>query len=220
MSLGQIDLRAEFNDGNIRQFNIESWCVPQLYWSFLRGYETGKVMKCLIEVSDNWGDKEFRYTSYPQYRSINLTMDLEKYFESSKKEKKKVQLDLIHKGMMMIADREGWATDPLLDAYSACLSAGLEYKFFVDGKFKASPDRKRKAGLWCEWDIDFFGLFWVLFDKQGKETARDIVVSLEPNRGQSVYYLKWKWLDNETLVIDDKFKYGTRQTWKVKLPSV
>ncbi|MGK9126687.1 hypothetical protein M1D52_21915 [Olivibacter sp. SA151] len=39
MSLGQIDLRAEFNNGNIRQFNVESWCVSELYWSQLKDFE-------------------------------------------------------------------------------------------------------------------------------------------------------------------------------------
>lgn len=143
-------------------------CVSELYWSQLKDFETERVRKCSINVSNDWDDKEFSYGDWNELKSINLTLNIDEYFRADKFNKKKIQLELIYKGMIMIAEREGWAIDPLLDAYNNCFAVGLEYKFFVGEKFKASPDRKYKIGLWCEWDIDSFRLFWVLFDKQGK----------------------------------------------------
>jgi len=206
MSLRQIDLRTEFKHKYSKEFNEESWCISELYWSSLRDYSTGKIKKCTIHVSDKWGDNEMYYLSYPDYRGINLTIDFTKYFNAGKLEKKKIQLELIHEGMLIIAEKEGWNTPSLVNAYNHCLSEGLEYKFFVGNKLKNSPGRKRKAGVWCEWDIDFFKLFWVLFDKNGVELNRDIIVSLEPSQGETVYYLTWKWIDNKTIFIENKYR--------------
>ncbi|PTS99128.1 hypothetical protein DBR11_13160 [Pedobacter sp. HMWF019] len=58
MSLSQIDLRAKFRHECSARFNKESWCIAELYWSFLKDYQVGKVKKCLITVSDDWGEDQ------------------------------------------------------------------------------------------------------------------------------------------------------------------
>ncbi|WDF68409.1 hypothetical protein PQ465_19205 [Sphingobacterium oryzagri] len=215
MSLHQINLRAEFKHRYSKAFSEESWSIAELYYSSLKSYNTEKVKKCTIQVSDKWQEKEFHYTSFPDHRAINLTIDFVSYFNADRLEKKKIQLDIIHKGMLLIAEKEDWSIPPLVHAYNHCLSEGLEFKFFVGNKLKSSPDRKRKIGLWCEWDIDLAKLFWVLFDKNGVELNRDIIVSFEPSQGETVYYLKWAWMDNKTVCIQDKYRVSNK--WLIDL---
>lgn len=218
MALNQISLRAKFvKNVSFKEFNEECWIVAEMYWSFLRKYNTGDVKKCIISVTKKILEED-QYVLYTGIREVFLAINFKEYFNSDKIQKNSIQLELIHKGMMMIAECEGWETDPLFDAYNACLTAGLEYKFFVNDNLKTSPDRKRKAGLWCEWDIHSFKLFWILFDKNAVELKRDIIVSLEPSRGEIVYYLKWKWHDNETICVEDKYKYGTAKIWFINIP--
>lgn len=218
MGLHQIDLRTEFKHQFSKQFNEESWCISELYFSFLRDYPTENVKKCSIHVSDNWGSQEYHYLSYPDYRGINLTIDLNKYFTLEKLDRKKVQLDLIHNGMLLIAEKEKWSTPPLTNAYKLCLDQELAYKFFVNSRLKSSPDRKRKVGIWCEWDIDFFKLFWVLFDKNGLEIKRDMIVLLEPSQGEMVYFIRCKWSDNKTVCIENK--YRAQYAWLIDIGDI
>lgn len=143
-----------------------------------------------------------------------MPFDFELYFKIDNQKKKRMQLDAVHFGMMKIAEKEGWSCDPLLDAYNGCLEKNLEYKFLVGNKLKASPDRKQKIGFWCDWDIDKFEVYWILFDSKEKEVARELLIEKEPFKGEFVYYLFWKWKDNQTVFLEDKYKYGNKETWE------
>ena len=214
MSLSQIDLRAEYNHGYSLEFNQQSWSIAELYWSCIRKYNTEKVKKCIIRVSDGWKDKLYQYTNWADTKGINLPFSFDKYFSKEGDNRKKIQLEIIHDGMLRIAEKEGWEKEPLIDAYNKCLEVDLLYQFDV-GKLKSSPNRKHKIGFWCNWDIDVFEVFWVLYDKKGEEIHRGKFITKEPYEGEFIYYVKYKWLDNDTVLLEDKYKYGNKETWTI-----
>ena len=214
MNLTQIDLRLPYKHRYGDSFSPKTWCVPELYWSYLRDYPTGNIEKVNIIVSDNSDDEESMSVS--GFSEAYLLFDFETYFTSNKLDKKKMQLEAVHTGMMQIAEKEGWDTDPLLDAYSKCLKNNLEYQFDV-GKLKSSSNRKYKIGFWCNWDIDVFELYWVLYDKNSNEIKRKKLIEREPFEGVFVYYLKWKWLNNTHVVIQNNYKYGKKESWEINI---
>ena len=198
--------------------NSQTWCVSELYCSFLKYYNTGKVVKCNVSIKDDWGDLIDYYNSYTDVITIRLNFDFEQYSKLSKFEMKRMQLETIHKGMMMIAQKEGWTTNELLDAYNSSLKQKLEYKFFAkNGKLKSSPDRKYKIGFWCEWDLDKFEVYYVLFNKYDEELKRDLMLKCKPSEGEFIYYVEWKWLNNETVLLENKYKYGNNENWEVSI---
>lgn len=205
MSLIRIGLQTVYNHSFEREFNSQAYCVPQMYWSFLRFYDLKKNTKCNIILND------FNYTnvnkepSFVDYKVINIPFDFEKFFNLENQEKKQMQLEVLHQGMMKIAEKEGWATNPLLDAYNGCLKKNLDYQFLVNNTLKSSKDRKHKIGFWCSWDLDFFELYWVLFDKKGNEIKRKLLLKNESYRGEYVNYLNWKWIDNETVILESRY---------------
>ncbi len=219
MKLSQIDLRTTYQSTYSERFNPESWAIPELYWSLLKNYSTPSVQKINIFISDDWENSLTKPMKVVGFKEAFIDFDFAKYFSLEKHEKKKLQLDAVHKGMMEIAAREGWAVDPLLDAYNACLAKGLQYRFEA-GKPKSSPDRRYKIGFWCDWDIDVFEVYWVLYDKSGKEMRREKLLEKPPYEGEFMYYAKWKWHDNHTVLLEDKYKYGNRENWKIELGNV
>jgi hypothetical protein len=56
-----------------------------------------------------------------------------------------------------------------------------------------------------------------LFDKQNKELKRERLVSKPPCEGEFVYYVKWKWVSETAVVLQDKYKYGKNESWKIDL---
>lgn len=205
MGFNNIDLRSVFNHKFQRDFNIQSYCISQMYWSFLRLYNTKSIKKCDIILNDNWGDDIYKTDNIVGFKAINMPFDFDKFFKLGKQEKKQMQLEVLHQGMMKIAEKEGWETDPLLDAYNGCLKKKLDYQFLVNDALKSSPDRKYKIGFWCNWDLDLFELYWILFDKKGNELKRNLLLEKEPYRGEFVNYLSWKWEDNETIILESSF---------------
>ncbi len=80
MSLTQIDLRPAYKHKYQAQFSPEAWCVPELYWSFLKDYDIKKGKRINIIVSDNWGDKVFNFGTVVGFKEINMPFNFEKYF--------------------------------------------------------------------------------------------------------------------------------------------
>ncbi|PJZ89814.1 hypothetical protein [Leptospira levettii] len=219
MSLKEIALKANSNYSHQRIFNIESHCISELYWSFLpNSFHTGKVKKCVIEVNQDWGKNLYDYTSlWTDVKKINLNFEFESYLKLDKYNKKKAQLEVLHAGMLKIAENEGWEKKVLIESYNKCLENNLEYQFLVKGQMKTSPDKIHKISLWCNWDLDKIELFWVLFDKKGAEIKRCIFTKKEPQFGEFIYYLSWNWQDNDSIIIENNYKYSKKEKWVISI---
>ncbi len=216
MKLTQIDLRLPYKHKYGKVFSPETWCIPGLYWSQLKeySYPTGNIQKINILLSDNWDNELDKPMVVTGFKECHLTFDFDTYFSLGKFDRKKMLLEAVHNGMMQIAEKEKWETDTLLDAYNKCLEKNLEYQFDV-GKLKSSPNRKHKIGFWCNWDIDIFELYWVLYDKKDNELKRKKLIDKPPYEGEFIYYAKWKWLDNSIVLLEDK--YGKNEKWEIRV---
>lgn len=216
MSLELIDLRIEHNHPKTSDFTLESKCIAELYWSFLKDYDTNKVKRCNIVTSDNWGDNIYKYTNWSDTKGINIPFDFDKYFSSDNQKRKRLQLEAVHCGMMKIAEIEKWDINPLLDAHNSCLKANLEYSFILN-KYKSSPNRKFKINFKCYWDIDEVRVFYILCDKKENILNEEEVFAKPANKGELVYHLKWKWINNHTVLLEDKYLYGDKESWEFEV---
>lgn len=217
MSLKEIALSAGTRDYHSKIVNVESHCVSELYWSFLpKNFDTGSVKKCVIELLQERVDSLHDHTNlWTDVKKTQMNFDFELYLKSNKHNKKKILIETLHTGMLKIAQSEKWELKILIEAYHKCLEVNLVYQFMVKGQVKVSPDKTLKMGLWCNWDIDVVEIFWVLFDKEGYEKKRELFISKEPQWGEFVYYLSWKWMDNESVLVENKYKYGDNDKWMI-----
>ena len=81
-------------------------------------------------------------------------------------------LDVLQEGVLTVADIDGLNRKPLLVAYDCCMQRGLEYKYLLKDKYYLSPNRKQYAGVWCNWNIDKFETYVIIFDKNKREVER------------------------------------------------
>ena len=215
--LNEITL-ACYTQGHANQnINSETWCICELYCSFLKDFDTAKVEKCNVNIRDNWGDLLDYYEDYGDVVTIRDEFDFERYDSlESKFEKKRMQLECLHENMLQIAKKHSWEEEPLNKAYQNCIEHNLEYQFYLP-KGKTSPNRKFKMFLWSDWDIDRFELFWVLKDKNGEVLNKELLVRKKPEEGEFVYYVKIKWLDQSNVLISDTYKYGDNELWEINI---
>ncbi len=215
--LREISLSCYKKEKFTLQFNSETWCVSELYWSYLKKYNTNKIQKCIVSLNFDWKEHLLKYDDIANVAKINLNFDFDHYFSiKNKLEKKKILLDTLHEGMMIIAENEGWEADSLLDAYNNCLKINVEYQFFI-GKIKASPNRKRKVNFWCNWDIDAFEVFLVLYDKNNEEIERTKIIEDENTyNGEFIYYVTYKWIDDKTVLLKDNYM-SEKKNWMIKI---
>lgn len=214
MALNHIDLRTTYKSIYAERFNPESHVVSELYWSFLENYSTPSVQQIIVFISDDWDSSLTKPKNVKGFKEAFVDFDFTKYFSLDKYGKKRMQLDAVNEGMVLIAKEEGWDTNPLQNAYNNCLERNLEYKFNI-GKSKSSPDRKHKIQLWCNWDIDIIEVYWILYDKNGNEIKREKFIEKTSFQGIFIYYVKWKWLDNNKVLIEET--YRKKEKWEIAL---
>ncbi|MCT8335877.1 hypothetical protein NUH30_19475 [Leptospira sp. 85282-16] len=119
--------------------------------------------------------------------------------------------------MLKLAKKEDWDIKQLVQAYSNCIQKNITYHFFIKNKKVLSPNKKFKIALWCEWDLDFVKLYWTLFDKFENEISRKLITKNEPHFGEFVYYLSWKWINDKTIIIENKYKYSKNENWIISI---
>ena len=217
MGLNEVDLRAFHGFAEAKEFNEQTYCVSELFWSFLKQYKVKNVKKCVIILTDDYQRKLNVPESFGAIRSVKIEFEFSRYFESNDYDRRKKLLEVIFEGMRQIALREGWELIHLEEAYKSCIKNDIKYHFFLKNKFKSSLDRKNKIGIWCEWDIDTFKLFWVLFDKNNVELYREnFFYSSEPSQGEFAYYLNWHWVDNQTVLVKNE-KRNDLLSWELDI---
>lgn len=203
MKLNQISIIARFDQEKTREFNIEAWAIAEQFWSNLKLTDNKSVQKCNIQVYDQ--DSIFPKGEIKKIGSIAYTyieIDIKEYFKLSDKEKKLLLLNIVSDGMQQIASIEKWNIDEIKEAYNRCLAQNLNYYFFIKNKFKSSPDRKFKIGLWCEWELKSCKMYGVIFSKKN-ELKRFLIWELRPYAADVIYYLDWKWQDNSSIIISN-----------------
>ena len=178
-------------------FNISTYSICSSYLGKLRkSYETNDIVKVRIEFLRNLpevselpkplpkeikdiAERRKRYNEgtyfyqnfiekYLDVVIIHRRFDFEKWFAAEKTDKKRMIVEEIHGGMLYLAEHFGWEKEPLILAFEACKSANYENAWIVEklGN-KTSANRKLKAAVYVEYDIDEFRTFAIISDKEG-----------------------------------------------------
>ena len=183
-----------------RAFNGSTNCVTAMYRAHLPRLRTENTGKVNIEL---W-DCPPAHTEFEELIDVIFVRresDFAAYWGLDEDGRKRRILEVIQEAMMGVARRMGWPAEVFEQAYEAVLAKGPVHHFFL-GKAFASPDRKRKARVWCEFDVDAIRVYLVVMDRRGKELKREFVTGLLPS-DFFLYHAMGKvgWRDDKTVLI-------------------
>jgi len=107
---------------------------------------------------------------------IHRRFDFEAWFVANKFDKKRMIIEEIYGGMLHLAEHFGWEKEPLHKAFEACKSANYENAWTVEklGN-KTSTNRKFKAKIYVEYDIDEFRTFVIFSDNSGVQLQKTLI---------------------------------------------
>jgi hypothetical protein len=140
------------------------------------------MRKLIIEL---WNDPEVLVKQGEVSEALDVVtvarlFDFEAYRRRSSDEQKREILDVIRAGTATVIKRYQLAQEPFDDAVRCCLEKGLRHEFWW-GKRVRSPDHKRFAQVWIEYEQDRIDVSAVAFDRQGQEVVRQKVVTTPPH---------------------------------------
>lgn len=220
---------------NSKEFNLASECMESLYLGELVKYDTGKFAKVNIVLhekllkkheypkiplkdltkeqrQERMKNNEYYHTNQIEKQidvvSIHRSFDFAAWNKETKKDKKELILNEIHASMLFLSKELLWNTTPLENVFDTCAASGFENNWIIKKlKIKSSPNRKYKAGIYAEFDIDEFRFFAVVYDKLGNlikkesiyiEKGRNFV-----NNAFSIINGKTKWKGNDFSLTDE-----------------
>lgn len=210
-----IDLRAKFSEEEVfKKFNTEAYAIPNLYLSLLQPFDSGGIKYCIIYLSPDCNFNKLGKTkAYADFYSL---FDFNEYFIKNEIERKKMQLLVIHKGMLEIAAEHGWDKKPFEIAYQECLNSDLIFKKQIK-KRKLSPNRKFYLSLWAYCDLHYFKIIWDVSDKKGKTIRKGALLKEQPSFIEISYRLNFDWIDDENFLVESNYKGLVTNTWEINL---
>ena len=210
-----IDLQSEYNINPIfADFSRQAYAIPTLYAKSLPKFESKQIHTCLIVLypHDDFPEKP----NIKGFADFYLYFNFDKYFVSSDAEKKMMQLEAVHQGMLGIAVEQGWNTEPFEIAYQACLDANLILSTQTK-KRKMSPNRKQYLSIFAYCDLYHFKINWVVSDKKGAILHEGSLFSEEPSFLAMGYRLNFRWIDDEHFIVESNYKGLISDTWEVDI---
>ena len=151
-----------------------------------------------------------------RFADFYLYFNFDKYFVSSDTEKKMMQLQAVHQGMLGIAVEQGWNTEPFEIAYQACLDADLVLNTPLK-KRKMSPNRKQYLSIFAHCDLYHYKITWAVSDKKGIILQRGTLFSEDPSFLAMGYRLNFHWIDDEHFIVESNYKGLISDTWEVDI---
>ncbi len=216
MRLRDLQIGTHSDVLGIRELNKDSWCISSHYLSKFRGFETGKIGKAYVALVAEIPKRIGKYDPAGGLYRVYRTFDFESYLTLAPQAKKVTLLKELHAGLLEIAEKSGWPSEPFEEAYQAVLADNLLYREFWK-KPKWNKSRSMRGQVHFCFDIDRLDFHAVAFDKAGEEIARRLLVSFPRAIDMDHYDTldKYGWLDNNTFYLESKQGW---MRWAVELP--
>ena len=207
-------LLTQFNQSEFPLFEQEAFCIPELYYKALPKFNSGKTKKCnILLISRNVAAKPRKISGIVE--NIQL-FNFEKYFSENKTERKKMQLEIVHKGMLEIAAKNAWDNEPFKIAYQECLNSDLLFKKQIR-KRKSSPSKKYFLSLMAYCDLNTFKIEWILSNKTGRVIQQNTLLEDVPSSLDIIYLIDLKWISDSQFIVEQNYKGLIVNTWNVFL---
>lgn len=192
--------------GKLKQFNLTTWCICDLYLSHIGKYNSGSFKKAIVNVMEEETENNV-IEDMIDVILIHKTFDFDRFFQMEDKyNKKKILLDVLHEGLMTMAKHEGWDTNSLSHANNRCLKEKLGNNWLYKNKYFSSPNKKNFAGIFCNWDIDKFEVTAVFFNKQKEEMERIKLYENEPHDIEPMGKMGWDKVTGEVYLFSKSEK--------------
>jgi len=196
-----------------RQFNLSGHCISHLYLIELPKVDTkpfGKLV--VIAVPDRPDTKVYDQIDVT---STEVKFDYDKYWQSSRDDRKRMCLEAIHEGALRAARQWKWDESAFQAAYRGCLEKGLVLRAFWR-KPKTSPNRKMVAQLFFDHDPERIEIEIVILDAKSRLELGRLGVVTTPTHWMEMY--DWagtlKWQGNDTIILTPR--RGEKRVYHLK----
>ncbi|ALC85242.1 hypothetical protein AM499_04985 [Bacillus sp. FJAT-22090] len=201
------DLRILFRD-QVR-------CIAGLYVDLLGKFKTVETKKIMINCLKDLDMLNSGPINSVGFTDVYVFLDLENYWKLTNIEKKKVILEKINEGILQVAKEFSWDISTFNQVTKEIIDRDYVNEFSL--KQKSSPDRKHKAEIFCQHEIDFINISMIIRERKSNEIIKnELLFKDRPHELSFVQKLgELKWISNSEITLTHKYKL--RKKWTVKM---
>lgn len=208
MILKEISIITTYNHPYQLMFNKETWCVSELFVKCLGKFNSGHFNKIVIRLGDNESVLDNKVDNLIDVVLLNKFFDFNTYFVNNKIARKVILLDVLYNNLLYLANIYYWHIDQITNAYRLCKEKNIEYQWILRNKLIRSPDHKYYAAVFCNWDIDRFEAYIILYNSQKIEISRKKIMESEPHLVEPFGKIAWE--NGNKFVVSSK---DTEREW-------
>ena len=198
----KLDYELNWKDKRLK-FRLKTRNISAMFERLFGRMETKDCSKVLVECIDNV--KEERVLNFLGVYTVQVKFNYNKFSASDYYKKKQKTLDLLMKGIKIVAENENWNIEPFETVYSKIREANYTNEWVWKKPVKRA-DKKFSAEILCQHGVESIEIYIVLRDKNGAELDRNKVISELPDEFAYAKHLgEVKWLsDNKALLVNRK----------------
>jgi hypothetical protein len=189
-------------------FRDQVRCIASLYLFLLGRFPNERSKKIMINCVESPG--EGVQTTTDGFTEVSVKVDIDSYFPLSNFDKKRLILEKFNEGMIKVANEYSW-DHGVFNSVTAEIKDRNYVNKYVWAQ-KSSSDRKYKAEVFCEHDIEFFTATLIIIDKKSGQVVKTKKVLQErPHELIFTQYLgDLKWVSDRTVVMTHR---GRKTKW-------
>ncbi|MFT4734466.1 MAG: hypothetical protein ACI9K1_001423 [Arcticibacterium sp.] len=210
MALMSIQIIGEISDSedNQRDFNRYANYVGNLYFNALPKLNIQYLKKIVVELlyNSSTNNSIIPYSKDFVICTIQQRFDFSSFLQKDCFLRKRYLTELLHLNILKLAKEFNWELDPFVSAYEKIKETNYESHTVV-GVIKKSKDRKYRAGIAVEQDIESASIYIFFLDSNESVIEKMKVFETLP---QPFLYMqligKSKWLNDGEFVLYNKSK--------------
>ncbi|QEY21663.1 hypothetical protein D0S48_13835 [Psychrobacillus sp. AK 1817] len=210
----RLDFEKNWKENKVK-FGDEVRCIAALYLDLLGNFKTEKTKKIMIRCVTDLAMHSIVPKTTEGFTEVYVLLDFNCYREFSNIEKKKVILEKINEGILLIANEFSWDISLFNRVSKEIIDRNYVNEFSL--KQKSSPDRKHKAEIFCQHDIDFITISMIIRERKSNEMIKsELLFKDRPHELSFVQKLgELKWISNREVTLTQR--YNLRKKWTVKM---
>lgn len=196
------DYNQNYKERNFK-FRLQTRCIASLFERLLGGFKNDKCRRIIIQCVPL---KTRVAGCFEGFYLVQVSYDINNFFQLDDLEKKKKALELIKVGLTEIIEKEGWDSIIFDKVYNQIIEGNYINKWLW-AKQKNNPRRQYIAKILCEHDIYSCDVKIIITDKKGQVVKEEKVVSEKPDEwAYAKYFGDLKWISNNEVTLISKNK--------------
>ena len=199
--------RSSYPQDIVKKANISSNLIQELFLRLLLESKKkigGKIMKVCISLTKD--EKQINLCCSDEVYDVSVVFlelpfkDLDEYFTLSSYEKSDFLLKSIVRAFQEISKKTETIDLNLINAIAEKCKEDKFINQYYFGKLRSAKNRKHKAGIWVEHEMETLRIYLDILDKEEHLLKRELVSETEPLYPKYYPLLGGvKWTDNDNV---------------------